>query len=1112
MKKIILFFFIAIISLSSLYSSSISFNPDYYVPNTIIICFEQDVIGNIEGIMDYEIENGVVRTGLSEFDILSEEFKFVELKQMFNFITNLDWNDNGIYLQNIYRVILEDNKNIEEALSALSKTYNIIYAEYEGISRVNHIPNDPLYSQQWHHPRIDCPETWDWTTGNDEVIIGIVDSGIMWNHPDLQDNIWVNEAELNSTTYGGNTMTINWAAGTVSGGNGYDDDGNGKVDDCIGWNFFYNNNSSYQGVAANDHGTHVGGCAAAIGDNGIGVTGVNMNAKLLVSTHRGASPGESLYYTYDGIIYCAQTGADIINCSFGGPGSSVTANAVVNSATNLGALVVGSAGNESWSNDIHPSYPNDATNCLCVASTDQYDVKAYFSNWGSSIDVCAPGVSILSTVIGGDGYTTYQGTSMSAPIVAGLCALVLTSHPELEPLELKARVELTTDDIYDVNPTFMGLLGSGRINAFQAVMYDLIPKLTIENFNFYEFEGDGDGVPNPGEICNLEINIWNNWFTGGLWAQANDVTVTLTTDEPEVTIINGTESFEIPIIYQAGSYWNYDTPFQITTPDDTNIQEIIVTVTITANQETDYPYEISHDLVIYLAYEQSGWPYNINSASNSSAALVDIYNNGNKQVVFGDYEGLLHVVNPDATEDAPFPVNVGGSIGSAIAVADINDDSYKDMVGVTESGTIFAVDHEGNDIFTPYTDGNQMKGNPIIADVDGNGSLEIIVFTFVPASKAIVLNADGTDYPNFPVTLTSGGVLSSPAVGDLNSDGFLEIIAVSLTGAVYAISTNTGENIEGWPVAIGMNSWNGPIVTNIDEDEDPEVLAATGNGNVFAFNHDGTVIFEKTTGSLIKTSIVTGDLDNNGSIDIVFITNPGDLYVIDNQGNDIGDFPFAIGENVESTPILADMDNNGTIDIIFGDNSGYLHSIDITGNETINFPISLGSSLKISPAIGDIDGDEDAEIVIPNQFAYVVIDYKRNVPNSNIAWSCFKRNPMRTGNAFDPTTGTSEQQAPNPITFLGNNYPNPFNPSGAGRSPSTKISFSLNEMGPVNLGIYNIRGQLIKTLISEIKAPGVHFAEWNGKDSNNKSVGSGIYLYKLQTQSYSKTKKMMLLK
>ena len=1092
MKKLLIVFML----FTAIASYGLDFVADYFHENVIIVCFEKSSISNREGILKYELVDGIVNTGLSSFDALAEQYKFVDLDRFIDSVKNLDWTEDGVYIQNIYRVILEENNNIEAAQLALSKDSNIIYSEYETINRIRYTPNDPLFNVQWHLPQIYCPEAWDYTTGSEEIVVGIVDSGIKWNHPDLVDNIWINEPELNAG------MSINWANGTTSGGNGIDEDGNGKADDVIGYNFYgSDNNSSYQSYSANDHGTHVAGCAGAVGDNGLGVSGSSMNVKLISSRH--APTNQDYPYVqdgYSGITYCADSGADVVNCSWGGPGTGGTPNYVINYATNQGTLVVCAAGNDNTEHtDTYQDYPSDCENAICVAATAPGDAKSSFSDYGEPIDVCAPGENIRSTIISGNGYASYQGTSMASPVVAGLAALVKSVHPNIAPLDLRTRIMNTTDYIDDINEDYQGLLGTGRVNAFQAAMYDLIPKLSIDDYNFYELSGDGDGVPNPGETLNLEIMLTNGFFSAGGWAAATDVDATLSCDLAGVEIITGEMTF--PDISQFGFGWNTGVPFQISTPADFNEYEIPVTISITANPGAEYPYFVNHEVILPISLTQAGWPFELGGTTTSSALIIDINEDEQKEVIFGDHTGVLHAVNPDGEgEIAGFPVTLSGNIHAAVAIADLDGDTHREIVVGTGANYIYSISRTGEILFT-YDAGGSIKGNPMIADIDGDGSKEIIACTFT-SPQAIVLNADGTDYPGFPVALPVA-VLSSPAIADLNDDGFMEIIAVIMSGNMHAISTDTAEDIAGFPFALGGTSWNGPITANIDADDAPEILVATLTGKLIAVNNDGTQNFEKTGLGQVKGSVVVGDLDGNGSAEIVFANANGDLYVTDTGGNDLANFPMNLGTSTEATPILANMDNSGSVDIVIGDNNGYLHSIGLNGIETANFPIPLGSAINTSAAFGDADGDGDLEIVVPNQSSYVLIDYKN--ATSNRIWECFKKNTARTGIASQPTTTVPNNEVPVFSTQLGKNYPNPFN-------PSTTISFSLEKAGNARLDIYNVKGQLIKTLLNKSVAQGYHTISWNGTDNEGQNVSSGLYLYKLTTDNFSSMKKMIMVK
>ena len=1096
MKKLFLFI-VSALCLTSLFADVvIPFNEGNFQPNRIIVGFEWDAIGNREGILEYEVNDGFVETGIASFDRIAEDFHFVDLEQTVTSLKDLDWNDNGLYPRCIYYITLASNDNIDEALKALSADPNIIYAEFDPIYKTDYIPNDTAYSSQWYHQFIQSEPAWDYTTGSEDVIIGIVDSGIKWNHPDLQDNIWINEPELYSTS-GGNDMTINWTTGVVSGGNGIDDDGNGKIDDCIGWNFYgTQSNQSYQGYSANDHGTHVAGCAGAVGDNNLGVTGPMMNVKLISSRH-APNNQSSVYITngYNGVYYCADSGADIINCSWGGPGGSATANYAVNYAIGQGAIVVCAAGNDNEDIGIYPHYPGNATNAVCVAATGpNSDVKANFSSYGAPVDVSAPGSSIYSTIIAENGYASFNGTSMASPIVAGVAGLIKSIHPNLTPQELKTRLEYTCDNIDAVNPGFIGDLGAGRVNSFKGAMYDLIPMLTIAELTVTEQSGDGDGVPNPGEVINLSINLEND----GFWLDAEDIIATLSCEVAEVTILNDESNYSD--IASGSNEWNFSDPFSFETPDGFTDLSIPFTLIISANPNAAWPYLIVHELIIELTMAQAGWPLVLGSVTTSSGVIIDLEDDGSREMIFGDYDGMLHVMHEDGTPVAPFPIDTGATIGVAVAAGYVDSDNVEDIVIGNDAGHVIAYNHDGNIIFD-YLAGGNIKSNPIIADVDDNGTMEVIVCTS-PAGAVHIINADGSAFPNFPAALNAP-VMASAAVGDLNNDGNLEVLVVTISGSLNAISSNTGSNLSGWPYDLGLGSANGPTITNIDADADPEVLIATTPGTVFAIDNDGSLIWDMVVGNQIITGLVTADFNNDGNNDICFIDQPGNIHLVDQAGNDLPNFPIALGESVDSTPVIVDMDANGTPDIVFGDNAGYLHSIDITGNETFMFPINLGSPVKVAPAVGYADDDGDIEILVPNQLSYFLIDYKGS--SGAVHWANFKRNPQRTGNAFDPTSGTEPEVVPVFINELSKNYPNPFN-------PDTNISFSIKEDGFVSLKIYNTRGQLVRTLVSGNLREGVHFTSWNGRDNGNKAVSSGLYFYKMDSKNYSSARKMILLK
>ncbi|MCI0472522.1 MAG: S8 family peptidase [Ignavibacteria bacterium] len=344
-------------------------------------------------------------------------------------------------------IIFEQNKDILD------------YAEPEFVYVSDFTPNDPYIGSQYHiNFRISAYNAWNVTQGDTSVVIGIVDSGSDLDHPDLAANIKYNYLEIPN--------------------NSIDDDANGYVDDWRGWDFA---GADYQNLSQDndpniygsncEHGSHVSGCASEVTNNGIGGAGIGFKCKLLISKHGADNDYTGSGYSYiynsnNGIVYCYQNGAKVINCSFGGSSYSSQTQLVITYAWLAGTVVCASAGNEGQN---VPRYPASYQYAVSVASTTSSDLKSWFSNYHSTVDVCAPGSGIYST-LWNNGYASFDGTSMSAPIAAGTVALIWAKYPSYTPDQIVNRLVTGVDSIYNLNPSYVGLLGSGRINAYKSVM------------------------------------------------------------------------------------------------------------------------------------------------------------------------------------------------------------------------------------------------------------------------------------------------------------------------------------------------------------------------------------------------------------------------------------------------------------------------------------------------------------------------------------------------------------------------------------------------------------------------------------------------------------------
>ena len=688
---------------------------------------------------------------------------------------------------------------------------------------------------------------------------------------------------------------------------------------------------------------------------------------------------------------------------------------------------------------------------------------------------------------------------MASPITAGLAAMVLAVHPELTPLQLRQRIMDTTDYIYDVNSDLDGMLGTGRVNAFTAAMYDLIPKLTIEEFHLEEVQGNGDGIPNPGEEINFTMLLQNQYFTYGFWAPATNVIAHFSTDNPGITLTNTDVNFGD--IGQVGSAWNTNSPLIITSEEDLTNLTIPLHIVIEANQDAEYPYHQEYDINVHLSMMQQGWPVEIGGASESAPTIVDLDNDGQNEVVFGTANGKLYAVNGLGQNISGFPVENLGSSVKTVAIDDINNDGYPEIVSVTASGILTVTDKDGQQVWQQNLS-QMVRVNPIIVTINGDKKIIVACQT----NKIFVFNSDGTNFENYPID-TDAGTFLAPAIGDLNQDGNLDLMVFASNRNLHAITIASGEELPGWPVSLSSSSVSGGILfTQINNS--PALMLPLST-KVIALDSSGNFIFTKDLETdQTRGEIVSGDINGDGIKDYVFNVFSGKAYAIDSQGNTLENFPIEMSFNIDSSPILVDMNQDGTSEILFGDNEGFFNSLDYTGTQTPNFPVDAISAIKNAAAIGDIDNDGDPEIVFANQTSFYALDI-RNVA-SVISWPTYRENNRRWGNDTVAPSSSDNDNIAQLQSNLGSAYPNPFITSK--NKSDISIRYYLNESQNVKIEIYNIKGQKVNTIENNYQESGNHIVKWNLTNYHGQKVSSGIYLYRMITPKKVYTNKLVILK
>ncbi len=348
----------------------------------------------------------------------------------------------------------------EAAIEQLQQLPGVEFVEPNYIYRASQLPNDSRLDDLWGLVNqnkssggvdIDAAAAWGITTGDKDIVVAVIDTGVNYNHPDLKNNMWVNQAEANGQT-------------------GVDDDGNGFIDDIHGYDFANNDGDP---MDDNDHGTHCAGTIGAEGDNGIGVVGVNWKVSIMGLKFLTGTGGGTLEDALKSIDYATQMGVDVMSNSWGGGGESQTLREAIERAEQAGILFVAAAGNASNNNDAQPSYPAnyDVPNVISVAAISDRGDLASFSNYGkNTVHIAAPGVNVLSTTKSG-GYKQLSGTSMATPHVSGVAALLLAKEPHLSYSDLKTRLLATSEP----SAKLRNKVSHGVLNAYNALTNTIPP-------------------------------------------------------------------------------------------------------------------------------------------------------------------------------------------------------------------------------------------------------------------------------------------------------------------------------------------------------------------------------------------------------------------------------------------------------------------------------------------------------------------------------------------------------------------------------------------------------------------------------------------------------------
>jgi subtilisin family serine protease len=859
-------------------------------------------------------------------------------------------------------------------LQRLKADPEVEFAEPEHTFTTKQIPNDPFlsssgtwgqpYQDLWGMYAVNAPAAWD-TAQGDGVVVAVIDTGVDYNHPDLADNIWTNPNEI--------------------AGNFFDDDGNGFIDDFRGWNFVNNTNDP---LDDNGHGTHVAGTIAAEGNNGIGVIGVAWHAKIMPLKGFDINGNGFDFTLAPAIMYAANNGADVINASWDSfnsnmqvLGDSQSIEEAIQYAASLGVVFVASAGNSSQ--DANNFFPANSPEAITVASAGPFGNFSFFSNFGSKIDVTAPGEDILSTQAANtfqgfpviDGYARMTGTSMAAAHVSGVVALILSQNPGYSPDLVRTILRSSA------TPNFDTRFGAGSLNASAAVALQNVQEAKItaivpgaSPIDPITIQGTAQGSGFANYLLEYGAGTqpfsWTPFFNGFAPVSSG----VLGTLDPS-TLFDGTYTIRLTVFNTNGNGFVDTKQFTLTlctitspvsgtpprgaTAYKPGVQLPIAGTAIIGGFQN---FVVEWAPLLSNAWQTTG----ITLAGNGTAPVVN---------------GQLATWDTSAAAQAGFTqagfyqirLTVNGFISEQTFIS-----IYLEPDLISPAFPVFFD-------LSPY-----FSNSSVVPALNADGTTRLIMASpnqGTDPAASWVFNLDGSFQKT---TLNSFGSNHQPAAGNL--DGLPGDEAVVADSNVIRV-IHPDNSFELFTPGVDVDLTRAPLLLeDLNNDFQLESITAgsdfnNGTAYVFAWKPDG----QQASGFPIQVQdnnslngwfnhvrVLVGDLGGDGSKEVLVqegLTSTD--YVLRLFGHDGTPKPFnaPVLTGVPFAMAAADLDHNGKLETIVANYNGFLplqatlHVLQPDGSERPGWPVDVSvsngnGSILASIAVGDFRRDGHEEIVL----------------------------------------------------------------------------------------------------------------------------------------------------
>ncbi len=943
--------------------------------------------------------------------------------------------------------------DLDAVLAAYAALPEVARAEAVDICAQTALPNDPFLGSQWYLRNLTLGAKdiravggWAEAQGDSNVIIAIVDSGVDWRHPDLGGS---------GPNYRRGAIWTNWPE--ANGVAGVDDDGNGKVDDSRGWDFVTGvtgEPGEDVSVPDNDpsdwesHGTACAGVAAAITNNGVGISGASWGCKIMPVRvgwlQNGATTGVvRMDFASQGMIYAAANGAKFINCSWG---STEYLQTAADYCLAAGALVITAAGNDA--NEV-PSFLADYPGVIAVAATDANDGKTSFSSYGTWVELSAPGTGIYTTWYvasdGSHGYNTVAGTSFSSPLTCGAAALIMSAEPGLTALGVGTRLMSTADNIDALNPGLAGKLGSGRVNLLRA-LGDRLLKYPDEFSSLLDAQNEAA----PGDTVALSA--------------ASPLTGPLTVANKSFYLLGG----------YAADFASRD-PVGTPTPLNASLSGSgLLFQTGTGLGTVVDGLLISGGGGQVFSSPQTGRYGGGIICNGTSPTLRNIEVTGNSvggTSEFGGGGGIMLSNSSALLENVTVHGNSavqGAGVYAYLGAPTLRDCRIYDNVLVQDNGSypprgggIYATDT------TLLLDGCEISGH---VDAEAGGGI-YAANTLATTSLALV----GNRIHHNTARVKGGGLaMSGNAItmlrDDLHDNG-KAAGATFMVGGAFAVENATVTLDSVLSRANTAQVGAGGAVTSSPQSDVRHCVFSANAADIFG----GGLSSQTVAAGEVRGNTFAANTAGVGAAGLYLnAASPGianNIFALNTGGTTFGNAVHA----QSSTPTFTCNDawsNTGTSYTGVADPTGTAGNIAL--DPQFCFPADGGYGLKpLSPCEPAVSG------------------------------ACGLIGALGVMCALVPVL--DDPDLPALVFRVENAAPNPFN-------PLTRIRFTLPAAGRVSVNVYDLAGRLVRVLVDAVLPAAAHETQWNGRDDAGHAVSSGVYFYRVTAGADSYTGRMALVK